>query len=122
MKICDSSGNSIADKIEMASGHVGKAKGLMGRKDIKDGYGMLFEFSREKYEGFWMLFMKIPIDIIFIDERKRIVDIKHSVKPISINPRTWKIYYPKKPAKWVLEMKSGTMKKLGINIGEKVDF
>ena len=117
-----SGGNVIADEIEHALTPFQKAKGLMGRKDIPEGYGMLFDLGREKKEGFWMLFMKAPIDIVFIRNDKKIADIKHSAKPISLNPSTWKIFYPKSPARWVLELRAQTMKRHKIEIGEKLDF
>ncbi len=112
----------IATNIEEAKTPFQKSKGLMWRDNLPDDYGMLFDFGKDKKEGFWMLFMKIPIDMIFIDSDKRVVDIKYSVKPLTFNPRTWKIYYPKRPARWVLEMKAGSMKRLKTKIGDKLEF
>jgi len=115
-------GKIIATKIEEAKTPFQKARGLMGRKDLLDYYGMLFDFGKDKKEGFWMLFMRTPIDIVFINSDKKIVDIRHSVKPVSLNPITWRIYYPKRPSRWVLEMKAGSMKSLKTKIGDKLDF
>ncbi len=117
-----SNGNIIARDIEIARTIFQKAKGLMGRKDLPDDYGMLFDLGKDKKEGFWMFFMKIPIDIIFINSKKEIVDIKHCAKPLSIDPGTWKIYYPENPARWVLEMNAGSMKRLKTKIGDKLEF
>lgn len=112
----------IASDIEEARTSFQKSKGLMWRKNLPDDYGMLFDFGKDRKEGFWMLFMKIPIDMIFINSGKEIVDIKHSIKHMSLNPLTWRIYYPKKPARWVLEMKAGSMKRLKTKIGDNLEF
>ncbi|NOX71510.1 MAG: DUF192 domain-containing protein [Candidatus Micrarchaeota archaeon] len=115
-------GTIIATDVEEAVSIASKAKGLMGRSAISDNYAMLFDFGKDKKEGFWMLFMKIPIDIVFIDSSMIVVDIKHSVKPITFNPQTWKIYHPKKPARYVIELKSGTAKHIDMSIGDTIEI
>ena len=117
-----SNGKIIATEIEEARNPFQKAKGLMGRTKIEENYGMLFDFGSDRKEGFWMLFMKIHIDMIFINSDKKIVDIKDGIKPITLNPKTWKIYYPEKPARWVLEMKAGSMKRLKTKTGDRLEF
>lgn len=50
-----------------------------------------------------MLGMSYGLKIIFIDGRKRIIEVKKAW-PLSLNPKTWKVYAPKKPCKYVLEV------------------
>ena len=58
--------------------------------------------------------MKFPLDIIFADEAKIIVDM------VSIGP--WKTYTPKAAAKYVIEMEKGTINTFNLQIGDELDF
>ena len=84
-----------------------QTKGLMFRKEFPKGHGMLFTFSHESKQGIWMMFMRFPIDIYFLDKNYKVVDIVRRAEPINpLKPSTWRIYSPKKPAKYVLEVAS----------------
>lgn len=57
-----------------------------------------------------MLFMKFPIDVLWLDSGMRVVDIKKSILPFNILKRgTWRIYRPEKPAKYVIELGKGNI-------------
>ena len=43
-------------------------------------------------------------------------------QPIGLNPKTWKVYYPDTPAKYVLELSQGTVKQTGTELGDILDF
>lgn len=64
---------------------------------------MLFTFPFERSWEFWMFGMDYGLKIIFIDDRKRVIEVKEA-EPLSLNPKTWKIYAPKKKCKYVLEI------------------
>lgn len=74
--------------------------GLMFRKEGD----ALLEFKKEGKYGIWMVFMRFPVDLVFLDKNKKIVDLIKNVPPLSFNPKTWKIYYPEKKCKYVLEL------------------
>lgn len=112
----------IVSEIEKADSFWKKAKGLMFRKELDNKKGMLFTFENEDLVGIWMLFMRFPIDLIFLDFDKQIVEIRKNIKPVSLNPRTWKVYYPDVPAKYILEINSGVARKTGTEIGDILDF
>jgi len=103
-------------KAKVANNFLARGKGLMFKKNIKENEGMIFVLKKESLLKFWMFGMRFPIDIIWINEKKRIVDITRNAKP-SLNPR--KGYRPKKACKYVLETKTNC---LNIKIGEVVDF
>ncbi|MBU2519617.1 MAG: DUF192 domain-containing protein [Nanoarchaeota archaeon] len=95
--------------IEHADSLWEQTKGLMFRKSLPKGHGMLFTFGYEGKHGIWMMFMRFPIDIYFLDKNYKVVDYVRKAKPF--NPfklSTWRIYSPKKPAKYVLEVASQT--------------
>ena len=84
-----------------------KTKGLMFRKSIPKDHGILFTFNREAKHGIWMLFMRFPIDIYFLDSEMRVIDFVQGAEPINLlKMSTWRTYTPKKPAKYVLEVKT----------------
>lgn len=96
-----------------------KAIGLMGRKRLGNS-GLLMVFSKEGRPGIWMLGMRFPIDLVFLDRRKRVVDIRKNIQPIGFHPKTWMIYYPKRPARYVIELPAGTVKRTATARGDKI--
>ena len=56
----------------------------------------------------WMPFVKHDLDLLFLDNNFKIVDIQGAV-PITLNPKTWKSYKNRK-AKYCLEIKTGVVK------------
>lgn len=79
---------------------------------------MLFVFEKADYHSFWMKDMKFAIDIIWIDEDKKITDITHNATPGTYP----EIFKPSLPAKYVLEVMSGWIEKNNIEIGMQVNF
>ena len=73
----------------------------------------------EKY-GFWMKNTLISLDIIWIDENKEVVFIKRSAKPCRADP--CEIFKPDKNAKYVLEINGGLAEKIGLRVGDGLEF
>jgi uncharacterized membrane protein (UPF0127 family) len=101
--------------VEIADTDATRERGLMYRKELPPGRGMLFDFHREQQVGFWMRNTLIPLDMIFIDGRGRIVSIAHSTKPLSED-----VHYSQGPVRAVLEVIGGTAQRLGIQPGDRV--
>src|SRR5215467_15397829 len=59
--------------VEMASTPEEQAKGLMFRRNLPEGQGMLFDFHREQPTSFWMKNTYVPLDMIFIRGDGRIL-------------------------------------------------
>jgi uncharacterized membrane protein (UPF0127 family) len=91
----------------------------MFRKSLSDNQGMLFVFEREDSYSFWMKNMLIPLDIIWIDKDKRIVDIKTDVLPCKDSCQG---IMPQENSRYVLEVNAGFVEKNKVRIGDKVDF
>ena len=104
----------IAEKAEMAESFYQKGKGLMLRKSLPRNSALLMIFDKPGKHGIWMPFMRFPIDIVFLDSRKRVVGLHERARPISFRKKTWKVYYPEKPAKYIIELPAGTVKRKGI--------
>ena len=112
----------LVKDLEIAKSVGKKTKGLMFRKELAKNSGLLMVFGYDRKHEIWMFGMRFPIDIVFIDKEKRIVEINHSVKPMGKNPKTWRVYRPSKSCRYVLEVNSGIMKKTKTETGDVLDF
>lgn len=98
----------IGDKsisVEVADDDFERAKGLSGRTSLKDGHGLLFIFPKKGLHGFWMKDMRFPIDIIWLDDELKIVEIARNIDPATF-PQT---FYPPIPIKYVVETNPGEL-------------
>ena len=101
--------------VEIADTEATREKGLMFRKKLPEGQGMLFDFKREQDVAFWMKNTYIPLDMIFIRGNGRILRIAHDTEPLSTA-----LIPSGGPVQAVLEVIGGTAKKLGIAPGDRV--
>ena len=102
-------------KFDLADSFMSRFRGLMFRKDFERGLILKIPSSRSRHgSAIHMFFMRFPLDIIFVDEYKKIVDM------VSIEP--WKTYTPKVPSKYVIEMEQGAIKNFKLEIGDELDF
>ena len=101
--------------VELATTDAERAQGLMNRKELPEGQGMLFDFHRDQEVGFWMRNTYIPLDMIFIRSDGRIMRIAEYTEPLSE-----KIVPSTTPVRGVLEVIAGTARKLGIAVGDRV--
>ena len=101
--------------VEMATTEEEKQTGLMYRKELADGKGMLFDFSPEQQISMWMKNTYISLDMIFIRADGRILRIAENTEPHST-----KIISSGGLARGVLEVVAGTAQKYGIQPGDRV--
>ena len=107
----------IKINVEIADDEQEQIKGLMFREKLNEWGGMLFIFEYEQEQSFWMKNTLIPLDMIFIDEDFKIVDIKNAV-PCKEDPCA--LYKSLKPAKYVLEVNRNFTAKNNIKIDDKL--
>ena len=105
-------------KAEIVDSDEERNKGLGGRKSIGKDEGMLFIFPTPANYSFWMKDMRFPIDIIWIDENKKISAISENVSPDTY-PTS---FSSSEPVKYVLEVNAGWVDRNGLKMGEKVEF
>ncbi|WP_426406910.1 DUF192 domain-containing protein [Bradyrhizobium ganzhouense] len=101
--------------VEMATTDEEKQTGLMYRKELADGKGMLFDFNPEQEVSMWMKNTYVSLDMIFIRADGRILRIAENTEPLST-----KIISSGGPARAVLEVVAGTAQKYGIRPGDRV--
>ena len=101
--------------VEMATTPEERSKGLMFRRELPQGQGMLFDFEGEGPLAMWMRNTYISLDMIFIRADGRIARIAENTVPMS------ETTIPSgAPVKAVLELIAGTAKRLGIAPGDRV--
>jgi hypothetical protein len=101
--------------VEVVDNDADRAKGLMYRKSLPEGTGMLFDFKRDQDVSFWMQNTYIPLDMLFIRGDGRILRIQENAEPLST-----KLIPSGGPVRAVLEVIGGTTRKLGIAAGDRV--
>ncbi|KZX11602.1 DUF192 domain-containing protein [Methanobrevibacter curvatus] len=107
--------NKTLGNVKCANSFLKRFKGLMFKSKIENG--IVLKIPKSKYKNrssIHMFFMKQPLDIIFLDKNKKVFEMT-SLKP-------WQTYTPKKPARFIIELKKDTIKENNINLNDKIDF
>lgn len=90
-----------------------RERGLSGRESLAQDSAMLFVFDTQDQECFWMKDMKFAIDMVWLDENKKVTAIEQNVTLES---------YPRDychNSKYVVELQAGTVAKLGLKVGDQ---
>ena len=103
-------------RVEIADTPSKRAQGLQGRESLSPGTGMLFDFKSPQPVFFWMKNTPVPLDMIFIGAKGRIINIARQTTPLSLA-----VIPSAEPARAVLEILGGQAKRLGIVKGDRVE-
>jgi uncharacterized membrane protein (UPF0127 family) len=109
------SGGIRSFSVELARTGQALDRGLMYRRSLPRGQGMLFDFGSEHRITMWMKNTYVPLDMIFIGADGRVRRIAANTKPLST-----RLISSGEPARFVLEVNAGTARKQGIAIGDRV--
>lgn len=112
--ILESGGKSLVVQVELADTPEKRERGLMFRKDLADGHGMLFLFDEEAEHSFWMKDTLIPLDLIFVDTAGRVTGIVARARPLTLEPRIGG------PSRVVLEVPGGWAAANGVKVGDRM--
>lgn len=96
-----------------------QATGLSNRPCIEPNQAMMFIFDKPGQYAIWMKEMKFPIDVLWVSQDKKVVGIEKSVEP-STYPDSFA--NKDQPAIYVIELKKGRIKELGVKLGTKVEI
>jgi uncharacterized membrane protein (UPF0127 family) len=100
--------------LEIADTLAERVQGLSGRANLPPNTVLLFIFNNSDYQGIWMKDMLFPIDIIWLDESYRVVDIESSVSPDTYP----QIFRPTETARYVIEASAGFSSEKKIRVGD----
>jgi uncharacterized membrane protein (UPF0127 family) len=101
--------------VELAGTPAQMEQGLMFRQSLAPDAGMLFDFKRPTLATMWMRNTLIPLDMLFVDARGRIVNIRERAVPESDDTIA-----AAAPVRAVIELNGGTSARLGIKPGDRV--
>jgi len=110
--------NGATFQVALAQTPEEQERGLGNISSMPADAGMLFIFPTPDTYGFWMKDTLIPLDMIWLDEEKRIVYIEKEVQPESYP----NIYTPDTPALYVLELNAGLVEKNNLKLGDFAQF
>lgn len=104
--------------LDIANTEAAREVGLSGRTNLADNRGMLFVFDHPQTVCMWMKDMRFSIDMVWVDEGKRVTLLESGVEPGS---------YPKSfcvdmTARYVVELAAGQAKRAGIKPGTQLIF
>lgn len=102
-------GTVVAGRCAVAADFWSRLRGLIGRRALATGEGLLLVPAR----GVHMWFMRFPIDVIYIDREGRVVDVDERLKP-------WRIGRPRWRAHAVLEVPAGTVAVSDTRVGDEL--
>ncbi len=115
LRILTATGKTLRFDVEVADTYAERERGLMFRKSVPANGGMLFDFRIPQPVAFWMKNTLIPLDMLFIAEDGRIVNIAANTTPLSTQA------IPSDgPIRGVLELRGGRAAELGITAGSLV--
>jgi len=103
-----------AVKAEMAVTKEERNNGLMFRKKLPDGEGMLFVFESDQVLTFWMKNTSIPLSIAYIAHDGKIIDIKDMI------PHDTSSVISSRSVRYALEVPQGWYSHAGVRVGDLV--
>ena len=108
-------------KVEVADDDAERSRGLMFRDAMPADHGMLFLHDRQEAQAYWMKNTKIPLDILYFDNERRLVSQQRDVPPCSAGDAC-PAYPSNAPARYVLELNAGQAARLGLEDGAELRF
>ena len=111
VRVLTAEGREVAGSVTVASGLWSRFLGLMGRRGLGEGEGLLLVPCGSIH----MFFMRIPLDVAFLDRDRRVVRTVHGIRP-------WRATLPVRHARQALEVAAGGLTAAGVEVGSQLDF
>jgi uncharacterized membrane protein (UPF0127 family) len=102
--------------VEIADTEPARERGLMFRESMPADHGMLFLFDDDTVRTFWMKNCRMPLDILYFDDKYKLVSMQERVPACRSEPCP--VYPSEGAAKFVLELNAGTADKIGVKPGD----
>lgn len=107
--------------VEIARTDAERERGLMFRDALPARHGMLFIHVRQEPQAYWMKNTRIPLDILYFDDSRRLVSQQRDVPPCSLGDAC-PPYPSGVPARYVLELNAGEAARLRLHDGDRLTF
>ena len=102
-------------EVEVAATPQERARGLMFRRSLPPGAGMLFDFGRDEIARMWMKNTFIPLDMVFADRNGTVRGIARDARPRSLDTISSPV-----PVRAVLELNGGEAERIGLAAGDRL--
>lgn len=112
--VLEGTGTRVKITAELARTDEERSQGLMFRKKLADGEGMLFIFERDEMLSFWMKNTLIPLSIAYISSDGRIMEI-HDMEPLNLNP-----IHSGRSVRYALEVPQGWFERVMLKTGDRL--
>jgi uncharacterized membrane protein (UPF0127 family) len=117
VRLHDAYGGVHRVDVEVAATPDSRERGLMWRKSLPAGTGMLFVFPGDAVQSFWMKNTLIPLDMLFINSGAKLVGIIENAEPRTLTGRSVGV-----PSQYVLEVPGGWTQTVGVTTASTVEF
>ncbi|MFN7136711.1 MAG: DUF192 domain-containing protein [Thermomonas sp.] len=107
--------------VELAVDDAQRARGLMFRDEMEQDHGMLFIHEVQEPQAYWMKNTKIPLDILYFDNDRKLVAQQRNVPPCTLGDAC-PPYPSNAPARYVLELNAGQADQLKLQDGSVLVF
>lgn len=99
------------------------SRGMMFRESLAQDRGMLFFYAKEQKTPFWMYQVKIPLDMVWMDKDRHIVEIVRNAVPCTAKKSgECRLYGGHENALYVLELNSGGAARMNLRVGDVLGF
>jgi len=98
------------------------ARGMMYRDPLPQGRGLLFIHEKPAPYRYWMSNVTAPLDIIFMDSNRQILEISADTPPCTSKPEACPVYGGHNIEQFVLELRAGEAQRLGLRKGQTLTF
>ncbi len=105
-RVFTAGGAVVCERCEIPESSFGRARGLLGRDGLEAGEGMLIDRAGSVH----MFFMRFPIDVVFLDRDRKVVGVRHGLRP-------WQVAAARR-AVAALELPAGAAAEAGIEEGD----
>ncbi len=101
----------LAEKTTVAASHWARVRGLLGRRAMRPGEGLLLAYAK----GIHTIGMRYSIDVAFLDRDGRVIHLIHSMKPFRLSPLVCN-------SAMVLELPAGILQQTGTQLGDRIQI
>ena len=105
-RVRNAAGDVVCERCEVPKSSFARARGLLGRRCLEPGSGMLIDAAPSVH----MFFMRFPIDVVFLDRDWKVVAVRHQLRP-------WRVAGARR-AVAALELPAGAAAEAGIEDGD----
>ena len=99
-----------------------QTQGLSDRLGLAEGTGMIFVFNSPAPQYMWMKDMNFALDMVWLDQNKKVVHIAADATPQSYEKNPPEIFFSETPALYVIELPSGDAGRFGIALDSLLSF